>query len=64
MIRSKAVIEIKIGDNLYQMECPSNAQLGEVHDALVQMRQIVVNMMQAHADQEQKEIDEEEQEND
>jgi hypothetical protein len=53
VIRSKAVIEIKIGENLYQMECPSNAQLGEVHDALVQMRSIVIGMMQSHADQEQ-----------
>lgn len=60
MIRTKAVIEIKIGDNIYAMECPSNSQLGEVHDALVQMRQMVVNMMQAHADQEKKDIEDEE----
>lgn len=57
MIKNKAVIEIKIGENIYSMECPVNAQLGEVHDALVQMRSIVINMMQAHADQEQKQIE-------
>ncbi len=54
MIKTKAFIEVKIGENIYSTECPSNAQLGEVHDALVQMRHIVINMMQAHADQEQK----------
>lgn len=59
MIRSKAVIEIKIGDNIYTMECPSNAQLGEVHDALVQMRSIVIGMMQSHADQDQSKGNEE-----
>lgn len=57
MIRSKAVIEVKIGENIYSVECPSAAQLGEVHDALVQMRFIVINMMQAHADQEQKQTE-------
>lgn len=58
MIRSKAVLEIKIGDNLYSMECPSQAQLGEVHDALVQMRSIVIGMMQSHVDQDQRAKDE------
>jgi hypothetical protein len=58
MIKTKAVIEVKIGDNTYSMECPSNAQLGEVHDALVQMRVIVVGMMQSHVDQDQKDEEE------
>lgn len=53
MIKTKAFIEIKIGDNLYVMECPSNALLGEAHDALVQMRAIVIGMMQSHVDQDQ-----------
>lgn len=60
MIKSKTIIEVKIGDNIYSVECPSNAQLGEVHDALVQMRFIVVNMMQAHVDQEKKEVSDKE----
>lgn len=55
MIRSKAVIEVKYGENIYSMECPSDAKLGEVHDALVDMRNIVVGMMQSHVDRDQKE---------
>lgn len=51
MIKTKAVIEVKIGENIYHMECPSNCQLGEVHDALVQMRNVVIGMMQSRVDQ-------------
>lgn len=54
MIKTKAVLEVKIGDNTYSMECPSDAALGEAHDALVQMRNIVIGIMQSHIDQDQK----------
>lgn len=46
MIKSKAVIEVKIGDRTYQMECPPEAPLGEVHDALCTMRYEVIQKMQ------------------
>jgi hypothetical protein len=57
MIKTKAVLEVKVKENIYSMECPADAPLGEVHDALVQMRQIVIGMMQFHSDQEQKNDD-------
>jgi hypothetical protein len=57
MIKTKAVLEVKIKENIYSMECSSDAPLGEVHDALVQMRHIVIGMMQSHVDQEQKNKD-------
>jgi hypothetical protein len=62
MIKTKAMIEVKYGDNIYSMECPANAKLGEVHDALVDMRNIVVGIMQSHIDQDQKENESNEEE--
>lgn len=54
MIKTVAIIEVKIGDNTYSLECSPNSPLGEVHDALMQMRSTVVAIMQSQVDQEQK----------
>lgn len=48
MIKTKAIVEVKVGERTYQMECPSDAPLGEVHDALCSMVNVVVQMMQAN----------------
>ncbi len=42
MIKNKTVLEVKIGERIYAMECAPEAPLGEVHDALCQMRAFVV----------------------
>lgn len=43
MLKQNAVLEVKIGDNVYQFHLPSSAGLGEVHDALFQMRSFVID---------------------
>lgn len=53
MIKSKAILEVKIGERIYEFECPNDCPLGEVHDALVRMRSIVVQMMQAAQQQDE-----------
>lgn len=57
MIKTKSVIEIKIGDRSYSMECNADSPLGEVHDALIQMKSVVIGLMRSHADQEKKETE-------
>jgi hypothetical protein len=42
MIKPKSSVEITIDEKLYQLLCDSDAPLGAVHDALCQMRAIVV----------------------
>lgn len=43
MIKTKAVIEIDLNDRIYTMECPNDAPLGEVHDAICMMKHVIVN---------------------
>jgi hypothetical protein len=62
MIKNKASIEVKIGENLYSMECAGNAALGEVHDALVLMKQEIVEMIAANHAKDSKKPDAEKQE--
>lgn len=62
MIKNKAVVEVKIGDNSYSMDCPANAPLGEVHDALVLMKQEVIELILANQAQDAKKPDPEKQE--
>lgn len=45
MIRNKTVLEVKIGERIYQMECANDSPLGEVHDALSQMKGYVIQLM-------------------
>lgn len=42
MLKQSAMLEVKIGERVYQLHLPSDAPLGEVHDALFQMRSFVV----------------------
>jgi hypothetical protein len=45
MIKNKAILEVKVGERAYQLELAPDSPLGEVHDALVQMRAYVVSRM-------------------
>ena len=45
MLKAKTVIEVKVNDRTYQLECYSDSPLGEVYDALVSMRAFIINMM-------------------
>lgn len=42
MIKTQAVLEVKIGENIYQLHLPQTPTLGEVHDALYKMRSFVI----------------------
>ena len=42
MLKQSAMLEVKIGDRIYHFHLPSDAPLGEAHDALFQMRSFVV----------------------
>jgi hypothetical protein len=42
MLKQSAMLEVKIGERIYQLLLPSDSPLGEVHDALFQMRSFVV----------------------
>jgi len=41
MIKTKAVIEVKIGDQIFEFYCATHSGLGCVYDALTQMRSLV-----------------------
>ena len=45
MIKTKTILEVKIGERIYQMELASDSPIGEVHDALIQMKAIVIGIM-------------------
>ncbi len=42
MLKQKTLLEVKIDDKLYQFYCDPDSQLGQLHDALAQMKQYVV----------------------
>lgn len=46
MIKTKAVIEIELNGHTYRMDCPNDAPIGAVHDALCIMKAYVVRKMQ------------------
>ena len=46
MFKSKILCEVTIGDKLFQFLLDSDSPLGAVHDALVQMRGLIVDKMQ------------------
>lgn len=43
MIKTQLKLEVKTGENVYQFSLPENAPLGEVHDALFQMRTFIIS---------------------
>jgi hypothetical protein len=55
MINSRTILEHKIGERVYQFFCDPNSPLGELHDALIIMRNFVIQKMQ-EIDQKKEEI--------
>lgn len=53
MFRSAAVAELKIGERLYSFVCPFDSPLGEIHDALMQIKSVVVEKIVASQKAEQ-----------
>ncbi len=45
MIKQKTILEVKVGERSYQMECSPESPLGELHDALSQMKAFVIQRM-------------------
>lgn len=43
MIKTKAVVEVVLNERTYTMDCPNDAPLGEVHDALCMMKACIVS---------------------
>lgn len=49
MLKTNATLEVKIGERVYTLNLPSESPLGEVHDALFQMRSYVIGKInEAH----------------
>lgn len=53
-LKSKTILQVKTGERVYEMECYSDAPLGEVYDALLQMKAYVVDRINAQCDNEKK----------
>ncbi len=53
MIKNKTVIEKKIGDRIYLLLCDPDSPLGELHDALAEMKAHVIEIMNQHQKNEQ-----------
>lgn len=53
MIKNKTMIEVKIGDRIYQLFCDTDSPLGELHDALAGMKAHVVKLITDHEKNEQ-----------
>jgi hypothetical protein len=45
MIKQKTVLEVKIGERAYELFCAADSPLGELHDALLQMKGFCVEKM-------------------
>lgn len=46
MIKNVTSLEHKIGERTYQFNCDPNSPLGEIHDALIIMRNFILQKMQ------------------
>ena len=53
-LRNKTTLEVKVGDRTYSMECYNESPLGEVFDALTQMKSYIVERINAQVDVEKK----------
>ncbi len=54
MIKQKTVLEVKINERVYELFCASDSPLGELHDALMQMKGYCVDRMVSAHHEEQK----------
>ncbi len=46
MIKCKTVLHHKIGERIYNLEMDNESPLGEIHDALIAMRNFIIAKMQ------------------
>lgn len=44
-VKDKKSLEVKIGERVYAFDCDPSSPLGEIHDALCQMKSFVINKM-------------------
>lgn len=42
MLKNNSVLEIKIGERIYQFHCSPDSPLGELHDAIHQMKSFII----------------------
>jgi hypothetical protein len=42
MIKSKTLLEHKIGERIYEFHCDPNSPLGEIYDAISVMRNFII----------------------
>ncbi len=54
MIKQKTVLEVKINDRAYELFCGGDSPLGELHDALMQMKGYCVDRMTTAHEEEKK----------
>lgn len=47
MLKQSVMLEVKLNDRVYQLHLPQDAPLGEVHDALYQLRSFVIEKINA-----------------
>lgn len=47
MIKNIATLEVKIGERIYKLLCDIDSPLGEVHDSLSQMKNYVIERINA-----------------
>lgn len=45
MLKSKSILEVKIGERTYELLCPQDSPLGEVHDSICQMKKYIIDRM-------------------
>lgn len=58
MLKQKSTLEVKVAERSYEFQCDPQAPLGEIHDALCQMKvYIVQRIVDADKVQEVKEDD-------
>lgn len=53
-LKCKTALQVKVGERTYEMECYSDAPLGEIFDALTQMKAYIVDRINAQLDNEKK----------
>lgn len=54
-LKQKTILEVEIEGRAYQLECPIDAPLGQLHDALMQMKGYCVERM-VQAQKEEQEV--------
>ncbi len=47
MLKNKTVLEVKSGENSYELHCGPQSPLGDLHDALCKMKAFVVEKILA-----------------